>query len=203
MVLLTFLPSAAAIAHTPYGQWDIFRQRHLQVLTSRSDLVGDALADRWVAILAEHLPKSHAMVSRARDFVRVASLLKTDQAKLAVLSYDQADAMFGARSPFEDFAPMPLQVLIDNGSYVLLARDDLPLEHGYLLVATLLEQAKSLNFTVPMEGKFGMLLHPGARAAALGEEINTRSRANNRSEIMRISLDYEAGYRALFLPLQK
>jgi hypothetical protein len=167
----TLLLSSNTIAHTPYGQWDVFRQRHLQILTSRSDLIGDAVADTWVAIIADHLPKSNAMVSRSRTSVGVASLLKTDQAKLAVLSHDQADALFNAKSPFEDYAPMPMQVLVDDGAYVLLARDDLPLEHGYVLVATLLEQADALHVSVPLKGMFGMSVHLGAKAAALGEEI--------------------------------
>lgn len=160
------------IAHTPYGQWNAFREGHLQVLTARTDLAGDALADTWVAILAEHLPESRAVVSRARDFIRVASLLKTDQAKLAVLSHDQANAMFNAWPPFEDFAPMPLQVLVDDGKYLLVTREDLPLEHGYVLVATLLEQADALKLAVPVTEIFGMTVHPGARYAGLGETID-------------------------------
>ena len=165
------LATTAAHAHTPYRQWDIFRKRHLQVLTSRSDLDGDTIADNWVALLHDRLPLSRAMVSRARDMNRVASLLKTDQAKLAVLSHADARDMFQARPPFEDFRPMPLQVMLDNGSHVLVARDDLPLHHGYAIVITLLEEAGSLHLKVPLEGKFGMAVHPGARAAGLGERI--------------------------------
>ena len=165
------LVTAPAHAHTPYRQWDIFRKRYLQVLTSRSDLDGDAFGDDWVALLHDRLPLSRAMVSRARDMNRVASLLKTDQAKLAVLSHADARDMFEARPPFEDFRPMPLQVMLDNGSHVLVTRDDLPLHHGYAIVIALLEEAGSLHLKVPLEGKFGMAVHPGARAAALGESI--------------------------------
>ncbi len=168
------LPVSPAAAHTPYGQWKNFRERHLQILTARSDLAGDAVADTWVAALVEHLPKSKAVVSRARNLIRVASLLKTDQAKLAVLSYEQADAMFSAASPFESFSPMPLQLLVDNGSYLLVARDDLPLQHGFLLATTLLEQAESLHVGVPLSGMFGMAVHPGALSAALEKGLTPR-----------------------------
>lgn len=172
LLLLGMLaPLSGLKAHTPYGQWDSFRIRHLQVLTARSDLVGDAVADEWVAVLAEHLPKSKAVVSRARDFVRVASLLKTDQAKVAALSYEQAKSMLNGLAPFEDFGPMPLELLVDNGAYLLVTRSDLPKDHGYLMVVTLLEQAARLNLSVPSEGPFGMEVHPGARAAALGESL--------------------------------
>ena len=162
VLLLSFTPLNA---HTPYAQLDAYRVRHLQVLTARSDLVGDAIADKWVAVLSEHLPKSKAVVSRARNFVRMASLLKTDQAKVAVLSYADAKAMFEGAAPFEDYAPMELQVLLDDGAYLLLTRADLPENHGFLLVSTLLEKGAGLNLTIPVKGVYGMDVHPGARAA--------------------------------------
>ena len=93
LMALTAFPLRPALAHSPYRQWDIFRKKHLQILTSRTDLDGDTTGDEWVALLLDRLPLSQAMVSRARDMRRVASLLKTDQAKLAVLSYSDAKAM--------------------------------------------------------------------------------------------------------------
>jgi len=96
---------------------------------------------------------------------------KTDQSKLAVLSYQHAQAMMTAAAPFEDYPNMPLQIMFDNGTHVLVAREDLPLHHGFLIAVTLLEAAGPMHLSVPLEGKFGMKVHPGARAAALGEKI--------------------------------
>jgi len=169
--VLSFLPFVAVQAHTPYGQWDAFRLRHLQVLTSHADLAGDAIADVWVAELTEHLPKSRAVVSRARNLVRVASLLKTDQAKLAVLSHAHAKAMLTGASPFDEIGAIPIQVLLDNGTHVLISRDDLPLEHGYLITATLFEQASRLNLSIPAEDQFDIAVHPGAVAVSRGESL--------------------------------
>jgi len=168
-------PVAQALAHTPYAQWDIFRKRNLQILTSHSDLPGDAIGDEWVDFLHKKLPLSRAMVSRARDVARVASLLKTDQSKLAVLSYQHAQAIMTGASPFEDYPNIPLQIMFDNGTHVLVARDNLPLHHGFLIAVTLLEAAGPMHLTVPLDGKFGMKVHPGARAAALGEKIELPS----------------------------
>jgi hypothetical protein len=163
--------AAPAAAHMPYRQWDIFRKRYLQILTSRTDLDGDALGDEWVALLRDKLPLSRALVSRARDMERIASLLKTDQGKLAVLSYADAEAMFGGKTPFEDYAPMPLEVLLDHGAHLLVTRQDLPLHHGFLITATLMEQAGALHIAVPPEGKFGMAVHAGARSYLRGETL--------------------------------
>ncbi len=169
--LLAGWPLMPALAHTPYRQWDIFRRRYLQVLTSHSDLAGDAFGDDWVTQLREKLPLSRAMVSRARDIARVASLLKTDQARLAVLSHDDARLLAGGLSPFEDFAPMPLQVLLGNATHVLAARDNLPLHHAYAITSALLDSGGTQGLMAPLDGLNGMSLHPGARAAALGEAI--------------------------------
>ena len=164
--------ATSAAAHMPYRQWDIFRQRYLQILTSRTDLDGDALGDAWVALLRDKLPLSRALVSRARDMLRVASLLKTDQGKLAILSYADAEAMFSGKAPFEDYAPMPLEVLLDRGTHLLVTRKDLPLHHGFLITTTLMEQAQALRIAVPAQGKFGMALHAGASSYLRGEKID-------------------------------
>lgn len=165
LLIVMLLPFSTLSAHTPYAQWDAYRERHLQVLTTRSDLAGDAIADKWVAVLAEHLPESKAVVSRARNFVRMASLLKTDQAKVAVLSHADARAMSEGAAPFEEYGPVELQVLVDNGSYLLVSRADLPENHGLLVVSTLLEEGAGLDLFVPLQGVYGMVTHPGALAA--------------------------------------
>ena len=72
-------PAISSFAHTPYAQWDVFRKRNLQVLTSHADLPGDEVGDEWVAVLHEKLPLSRALVSRAHDMPRIAALLKTNQ----------------------------------------------------------------------------------------------------------------------------
>lgn len=164
------VPAFPAFAHTPYAQWDIFRKRHLQVLTSHADLAGDDVGDLWVEVLRDKLPLSRAMVSRAHDMPRIAALLKTNQSKLAVLSYMHARLMFTGEPPFEDYKPMPLEVLVDNGKYLLVTRSDLPLHHGFLITTTLMSEER-LHLIDPGKGRFGMPVHPGARAYLNGEKL--------------------------------
>ena len=101
----------------------------------------------------------------------MASLLKTDQAKLAVLSHADAKSMTEASGPLGEYAPMPLQVLLANRTHVLAARDNLPLHHAYAITSALLEDNASTGLAVPLDGMHGMAVHPGARAAALGEKV--------------------------------
>ena len=140
-------------------------------MTSHADLAGDDIGDLWVEVLRAKLPLSRAMVSRAHDMRRIAALLKTNQSKLAVLSYMHARLMFTGSPPFEDYAPLPLEVVVDDGKYLLVSRPDLPLHHGFLLAASLMAEAQKLNLIDPGKGRFGMPLHAGARAFFSGEKL--------------------------------
>jgi len=168
---LALFPLAKAMAHTPYRFWDVFRKRNMQILTSHADYTGDYTGDAWVAVLRENLPLSRAMVSRAHDMPRIASLLKTDQVKIAVLSYMHARLMFTGEPPFEEFAPLALEILVDNGKYLLVTRPDLPLYHSYLVTAALMEDAQKLQLVNPGKGQFGMAVHAGAQAYYRGEKL--------------------------------
>ena len=158
-------------AHTPYRFWNVFRKRNMQIMTSLEDVPGDDTGEAWVAVLRDKLPLSRAMVSRAHKMTRTASLLKTNQVKLAVLSYTHAQQMLSGAEPFAEFAPLDLEILVDNGKHLLVARTDLPLYHGYLVTMALMESADALKLLKPATSRFGMALHPGAQAYFSGEKL--------------------------------
>src|SRR5688500_20348351 len=80
LLALAALAARPAAAHSPYRQWKVLRERFLLVHSTRTDPDGDALAEKLVAILHEILPQANAMVGRARDETRLASLLTSGQA---------------------------------------------------------------------------------------------------------------------------
>ena len=153
-----FAAAATVQAHTPYRFWNVFRKRNMQIMTSLEDVPGDDTGEAWVAVLRDHLPLSRAMVSRAHKMTRTASLLKTNQVKLAVLSHTHAQQM-------------ELQILVDNGQHMLVTRTDLPLYHGYLVTMALMESADALKLRKPAAALFGMALHPGAQAYFSGDKL--------------------------------
>jgi hypothetical protein len=166
------LPMQLAMAHTPYRFWDVFRKRNMQILTSHADYIGDETGDVWVATLREKLPLSRAMVSRTQYMTRMASLLKTDQVKIAVVSYQHAQQMVKGEAPFEEYAPLQLDILVDNGKYLLVTLPNLPLYHGYLVTTALMEAADKLQLINPGQGRFGMAVHAGAQAYYRGEKLS-------------------------------
>lgn len=161
----------SAFAHTPYRQWKVFRERYLQIMTSRTDPDGDALGDRLAETLREDLPLSRAMVSRAPHLERIGSLITTDQAKFAVLAREHAQALARGEPPFADYGPYPLYSIVEAGHHLLVSRQDVPLHHAYLIVATLMERADTLGVRIPDDGAGGIARHPGVAAFARGEIV--------------------------------
>ncbi len=160
----------AAMGHSPYRQWKIYRKRNLLILTSRSDAPTFPLGERVAQVLATHLPASHAQVSRAPNTERIASLISTRQMDVAVLSLNDAAALFAGRAPFAEYGPVPLRTIVVLGDYLLVCREDFPALHAYLLAETLMQNRDELDVTVssPDTGNISaegvVPAHRGARA---------------------------------------
>ncbi len=126
--------AAPALAHTPYGQWVVYRKKHLLIGAHRGDARTYELAKTLVAGLATELPEAKARVARGPRPQRIASLIGTGQLFLAVLSADEADRMARAMAPFEGYRPTPVHALADlGGGYLLFAAPDFPNKHARLV----------------------------------------------------------------------
>jgi hypothetical protein len=154
-------------AHTPYRQWQVYRQRHLVIGTSRADAPSYALGKRIVFVLLEHLPESSARVTRGPDPWRLASLLTTSQLDVVLLSTEDALALQDGRAPFEAFGATEMRALARLGTHLLLTRPDFPDRHAYLVAMTLGEHGDALEAAVEITGDV-IPAHPGALAYALG-----------------------------------
>lgn len=181
-----WLAGAGAIAagvllsgHTPYNQWKIFRQRFLLIHTNREDLESDALGDAVAAALLAHLPASRAQVARGPTHGRIASLMSTGQADVAVLSTELAWALARASPPFQDYAPTALNVLVENDRHQLICVDRFPRHHGYLVAQALMAEGAALGVSVPQREAGSALTedrlptHAGALAFARGEPLES------------------------------
>lgn len=172
LLSLAALATAPVMAHTPFRQWAIFRQRFLLITTTRDDTAGDELGEEIARILLRRLSASHAQVSRARDWRIQASLLVTRQTEIAVMAHGRADALLAGAPPYQDYGPAPLRVIAQTAEYKLVCRDDFPEHHAYLLSEALVEEGRAAGFNVPaVPGEGGVPAHSGALRFARGEAL--------------------------------
>lgn len=126
--------AAPVLAHTPYGQWVVYRQKHLLIGAHRGDTRTYDLARALVAGLERELPEARARVARGPRPQRIASLIATGQLFLAVLSAEEADRMAKGTAPFDGYRPTPVHALADlGGGYLLYAAPDFPEDHARLV----------------------------------------------------------------------
>lgn len=162
--------------HTPYRQWQVYRQRHLLIGAHKAAPDTYRWAKRLAALLQEHLPSASARVARAPDARRIVSLMRSGQLRLAVLPFAEIRAMNRAAAPFDGHLPVPLRRLADlEPPYHLVAHAELPEAHGYRVAAALAEsqvigEAAAWIGTVP--------LHLGAQAFWHGEPAPSIDAAN-------------------------
>lgn len=151
--------------HTPYGQWTVYRKKHLLIGCHRADPATYDLAKQVVAVLGQHLPSAKSRVARAPKPGRLASLLGTDQLHVAVIDWQLAERMAAGEAEFKPYGSIPLTVIASLGGHALIAHSSLPKRHVWLVASALSESVKS--FTVP-DGT-SLPLHPGAQAFRNGE----------------------------------
>lgn len=173
-----FLAAGAALlapgahAHSPYRQWKVMRQRYLLVHSTRTDPRSDELAEQLVAIIQRVLPEANAMVGRAPDEQRVASLLTTGQAVLAVMQQEDARDLFLARGAFGAYQGAQLRLLARVEDRVLVTVEGFPAHHAWLVAAALVENAQALSIRVPDSIQGEVPVHPGAAGFARGEPLD-------------------------------
>jgi len=163
--------------HSPYRQWIVYRETHLIILTSRDDPGADELGEKFAAIVRAALPDSRAAVGRGPRVQRIASLISTRQAAVAVVSWPNALAMYHGEGPFQEYGALPLRVLVQNESYRLVCRDDFLPQHGFLLTEALMENGGGLELSIPRRGAAesgDIPPHVGALAFAEGRPLDLR-----------------------------
>ncbi len=126
-------------AHTPFGQWVVYRKKHLLIGAHRADPLTYELAKQTAATLAEHLPKSKSRVARAPTAGRLASLLGTNQLDVAVLSEADAAGMVSGAGRFEPYGEIQLKLLARLGARILVAHERFPQHHAWLVTSTLVQ----------------------------------------------------------------
>jgi len=157
--------SVLLAAHTPYGQWTVYRQRNLFIVASRTDEAALILARAIVEGFATELPESRARVTRATDPVRIASLLATRQLDVAVVSRGDAAAMRAGSGDFRAVGAVAVNSVAELGAHLMVTLDTFKPKHAYLLALSVDHLRPKLPIvaaSAPEPTK--PPIHPGAQA---------------------------------------
>ena len=159
-------------AHTPYGQWTVYRQRNLFIVASGTDAQAVTWARSLAGGLARELPESHARMTKATDAVRIASLLVTEQLDVAVVSRDEAAGMLAGSGMYGVVGPVQLRALAALGEHVLVTIESFAARHAYLIAAAV----EHLRIRIPVAASHGLAdfpvpTHLGAALYYRGEPL--------------------------------
>ena len=163
---MLLVPGRAVLAHTPYRQWKVYRQRHLMIGASREDAATYPKAKEIQAFLETYLPEASARVARARTRRRLADLLGTDQIRIVLLSIEDAVALGRGGPPFR--APVELRTLWRFGEHAMVVRPSFPAAHAWMLARAFAEHGAALEGSSPVPAHSEVPLHEGVRIARDG-----------------------------------
>lgn len=125
------------LAHTPYKQWAVYRQKHLLIGCHKDAPDTYSLAKMLVATLEQTLPAASARVARAPAASRLASLLSTDQLNVAVVTPQIAADMAGGVGVFEAYDAIPLTLLLPFEDHLLIGHQRLRAHHCWQITRAL------------------------------------------------------------------
>ena len=131
-----------SMGHAPWGQWQVYRMRHMLILSVIEDEKSYPFSKIIINSLEESLPEARARPARARGFRRVYNLLSTDQMPLVVLSKEVAISLLYGNGVFSDFSPVNMNLVYDFGDMLLLARPKMPDSHTWRITDALIRSGK-------------------------------------------------------------
>ena len=165
------VPGRLLLAHTPYRQWKVYRQRHLMIGASREDPATYPKAKEIQAFLEKHLPEASARVARARARQRLADLLATDQIRIVLLSVEDAVALGRGQPPFR--GAVEVRTLWRFGDHMMVVRPSFPPAHAWMLARAFAEHGGALVGSSATPAHTAVPLHEGVRIARGGGPMPT------------------------------
>ena len=131
-----------SMGHAPWGQWQVYRMRHMLILSVIEDENSYPFSKEIISSLEEALPEARARPARARGYRRVYNLLSTDQMPLVVLSKEIALSLLYGNGVFSDFSPVNMNLVYDFGKMVLMARPKMPDSHTWRITDAIIRSKK-------------------------------------------------------------
>lgn len=136
--------SPLASAHSPWGQYTVYRQKHLLIMSSKADPDSYPYSEILVNAINQEEPSARARPARARDLERCYSLFLTDQMQFMLLPRDSSTQMREASGVFQGREPLPMKTIYEFDDLVLSVRSDMDANVIRIITYSILERLDDL-----------------------------------------------------------
>lgn len=160
----------ALCAHSPYGQWGVFRRSRLIVFAAADDVAAQRLARQLAQTLVQELPSSQATWARTPSAAELVKLIGSHQADVALLPAEQWRAARDGAGRFAGIGATALAVIAQLRDHVLVCLDEYPAAHAWRLARALQPASAALADDAS--------LHPGAREFHAGRPMPAEEAAH-------------------------
>jgi len=166
IALPAFFVPVVVQAHSPWGQYVVYRQKHLLVLSTRDDAASYPYSKRLVEAINKGAPEASARPARAINLDRAYNLLRSDQFQFALLSRGNVEAMRSAGGPFNGKPAVDLKTIYKFDDLEFVVRADFPNNLVSIVTDAVLSNIASLPGALRPEDVLELPnLHAGARQA--------------------------------------
>ena len=164
--LAPMLIQSPILAHSPWGQYSVYRKKHLLVLSTRDDIESYPYSKLLVSAINRTAPRAEARPARARDLKRAYELLRSDQFQFALLSRHNIDAMRLAKGTFVGDSPVDLKTIYQFGRLEFVVRAEFPDNLVAIVANAIISNLDALPGAQMANDVLALdTLHAGARVA--------------------------------------
>ena len=151
-------------SHSPWSQYQAYRQKHLLILSTRDDLPSYAFSKRLVEAINSIEPTANARPARARNLKRAYDLLHSNQMQFAVLSKNNIENMRLATESFEGLERLELKTIYIYGDLEFVVLANFPSKLASIVTHAIIDTREQFEDAVSIENLKGLkTLHPGTK----------------------------------------
>ncbi len=169
-LLPAVLIPTTTFGHSPWGQYAVYRQKHLLVLSTRDDPASYYYSKLLVNAINKGAPEASARPARAVNLERAYNLLRTNQFQFALLSQQNILDMRQATGTFSGKPAVDLRTIYRFGDLEFVVLAQFPDGLVEVVADALLSSREDLPGAITRdEALKSALLHPGARRAIIAD----------------------------------
>ena len=136
----TLLAAPSVFGHSPWGQYVVYRQKHLLIMSSKTDPNSYPYSEVLAEALNRAEPSSKARPARAKSLERCYNLFSTNQMQFMLLPRDATVQMMLGSGEFAGKPPLLMFTIYEFGDLVLSVHPEIESNIIRIVTHAVLEQ---------------------------------------------------------------